>query len=139
MDIGYWIFFIKKYTPNKYLNIQYPISNIFLLIYYSLFLIHYSLFKSMSSFIIAALTFLVIPLGIFFLFGWLIFYHLKRYGLKGDITKKTANLFGAGMALVSIMIIAIFLFIDWDNINISDFIERSNINLSPTEYEYEYE
>ena len=90
-----------------------------------------------QSFIIAALTFLVIPLGIFFLFGWLIFYHLRRYGLKGDSTKKTAILFRMGIVLVSIIIIAVFFFVDWNNIAIRDFIERSNVNLSPTEYEYE--
>ena len=92
-----------------------------------------------QSFILAALTFLVIPLGVFFLFGWLIFYHLKRYGLKGDSTKKVAVFFRLSMIFVSIIIIMTFLSINWDNIAIEDFIERSNINLSPTEYEYEYE
>ncbi len=90
-----------------------------------------------QSFIIAALTFLVIPLGIFFLFGWLIFYHLKRYGLKGDLTKKTATLFKLGIVFISTIIIAVFFFVNWDNIAIRDFIEKSNVNLSPTEYEYE--
>jgi len=92
-----------------------------------------------QSFAIAALTFLVIPLGIFFLFGWLIFYHLRRYGLQGDLTKKTAAFFRLGIVFISIIIIAVFSFVNWDNIAIRDFIERSNVNLSPTEYEYEYE
>jgi len=92
-----------------------------------------------QSFIIAALTFLVIPLGIFFLFGWLIFYHLKRYGIKGDSTKKTAITFRAGIVIIAIIILLIFSFVDWDNIAINDFIERSNMNLSPAEYEYDYE
>ncbi|MEA1937122.1 MAG: hypothetical protein U9N04_03350 [Patescibacteria group bacterium] len=90
-----------------------------------------------QSFIIAALTFLVIPFGIFFLFGWLIFYHLKKYGLQGDSTKKTATLFRLGIVFISLTIIAVFFFTDWDNIAIKDLIEKSNINLSPTEYEYE--
>ena len=90
-----------------------------------------------QSFAIAALTFLVIPFGIFFLFGWLIIYHLKRYGLQGDSTKKTAVLFRLGIIFISIMIAAIFFFVDWDNIAIRDFVEKSNVNLSPTEYEYE--
>jgi len=88
-----------------------------------------------QSFIIAVLTFLVIPLGIFFLFSWLIFYHLKRYGLKGDSTKKVAVFFRLSMIFISIIIIVTFFFINWDNIAIRDFIERSNINLFPTEYE----
>ena len=90
-----------------------------------------------QSLIIATLTFLVIPFGIFFLFGWLIFYHLKRYGLKGDSTKKAAILFKLGIVFISIIIAAVFLFVDWNNIAIRDFIEKSNVNLSPTEYEYE--
>lgn len=91
------------------------------------------------SFITAFLVFIVIPLGVFFLFGWLIFYHLKKYGLQGDSTKKTANLFRAGVILISMAIITIFFFADWDNIDIGDFIEKSNLNLSPTEYEHNYE
>ena len=90
-----------------------------------------------QSFAIATLTFLVIPFGIFFLLGWLIIYHLKRYGLQGDSTKKTAILFRLGMIFISIIIIAVFFFVNWDNIAIRDFIEKSNVNLSPTEYEYE--
>jgi heme/copper-type cytochrome/quinol oxidase subunit 2 len=89
----------------------------------------------MSQLIIAALAFIFIPLGIFFLLGWLIFYHLRRYGLEGDSTKKTAIFFSAVLILISALIIAIFLFTDWNSISIEDFLEKSNINLYPTEYE----
>lgn len=47
--------------------------------------------------------------------------------------------FRLSLIFISIIIIGTFFFVDWDKIAIEDFIERSNINLSPAEYEYEYE
>lgn len=77
------------------------------------------------------LAFVFIPLGLFFLFGWLIFYHLKRYGIEGDSTKNTAYFFSIILILLSFLIIFIFLAIDWNAIDIKDFVEKSNIKLGP--------
>ncbi len=82
-----------------------------------------------QSIIINILAFVVIPLGIFFLFGWLIFYHLNRYGLKDSKSRKAALFFSFVLILISILIIFVFSFIDWNVINIGDFIEKSNLEL----------
>lgn len=74
------------------------------------------------------LAFVFIPLGLFFLFGWVIFYHLSKYGVKGDSTKNTAYFFIAVLSLISILIIIIFFSIDWNSISPDDFIEKLNIN-----------
>ncbi|MCK4525538.1 MAG: hypothetical protein KAU07_03805 [Candidatus Andersenbacteria bacterium] len=75
------------------------------------------------------LAFVFIPLGLFFLFGWVIFYHLKKYGVKGDSTKNAAYFFIAVLSLISILIIMIFFSIDWNSISPDDFIEKSNIQI----------
>lgn len=82
-----------------------------------------------QSIIINVLAFVAIPLGIFFLFGFLIFYHLNRYGLKGDKSKKSALFFSFVLILIAISIIIVFSFVDWDNISVNDFVEKSNIEL----------
>lgn len=73
------------------------------------------------------LAFIFIPLGLFFIFGWVIFYHLKKYGIEGDSTKNVAYFFVAVLSLISISIIIIFFTIDWNSISPDDFIEKSNI------------
>ncbi|MCK5466478.1 hypothetical protein KAI56_03215 [Candidatus Parcubacteria bacterium] len=82
-----------------------------------------------QSIIINTLAFIVIPLGIFFLLGFLIFYHLNRYGLKNGKSKKAALFFSSVLFLISVLIIFIFLSIDWNVVSIEDFIERSNLEL----------
>ncbi len=77
------------------------------------------------------LAFVFIPLGLYFLFGWLIFYHLKRYGIEGDSTKNAAYFFSIVLILLSLAIIFMFLAIDWNALDIKDFIEKSNIELEP--------
>ena len=79
--------------------------------------------------IIDFLAFVFIPLGIFFLFGWLIFYHLSRYGIRGDLTKRVATFFLVVLLLLSFIILYLFSTISWNEINIKDFIEISNIDL----------
>lgn len=83
-----------------------------------------------QSIIINILAFVAIPLGIFLLLGFLIFYHLNRYGLKNDKSKKAALFFSFVLILIAILIIFIFLFIDWNVVNVEDFIEKSNLELS---------
>ncbi len=85
----------------------------------------------MSFSFVDFLAFIFIPLGLFFLFGWLIFYHLKRYGIEGDSTKNTAYFFSVILILISLLIIFTFLTIDWNALDIKDFIEKSNIEFGP--------
>ncbi|MCK5412917.1 MAG: hypothetical protein KAI57_00935 [Candidatus Pacebacteria bacterium] len=74
------------------------------------------------------LAFVFLPLGIFFLFGWLIFYHLNRYGIRGDSTKKVAIFFLVVLLSLSFFILYFFGIINWNEMNVKDFIEISNIN-----------
>ena len=75
------------------------------------------------------LAFVFIPLGIFFLFGCLIFYHLNRYGIKGDSTKNVAIFFVIVLLILSFMIIYLFGTINWNEIYIKDFIKISNVSI----------
>ncbi len=75
------------------------------------------------------LAFVFIPLGIFFIFGWLIFYHLNKYGIKGDLTKKVALFFITILIFISLLITSLFLMINWNEISIEDLMEISNISL----------
>lgn len=84
---------------------------------------------------INGLVFVLIPLGIFFVLGYLVFYHLRSYGLKGDATKNTAYKFSAVLILISVMIIIVFLSIDWNAGNIEDFFSRSSQILNKDNYE----
>ncbi len=89
----------------------------------------------MSQFALAALAFIAIPTGAFFLLGSTILYHLRKYGLEGDSTKKAAMLFSAVLIFISLFIILVFFSIDWNSVNVNDFIEKSNINIYPLDYE----
>lgn len=89
----------------------------------------------MTNFIINGLLFVFIPLGIYFLLGYLVFYHLKTYGLKGDSTKKTASTFAIVLALISAAIIVTFLSIDWDVGSAEDFFSKSSQILNGNNYE----
>ena len=75
------------------------------------------------------LAFVFIPLSLFFLFGWLIFYHLTRYGIKGDSSKNISYFFLIVLIIISISIIIIFFTIDWNSFNIQDFIYKPSVNL----------
>lgn len=89
----------------------------------------------MTNLIINGIAFVLIPFGIFAIFGWLVYYHLNRYGIEGDSTKKTANLFSAVLIIISVSIVIVFLSIDWDKSNVQDFFERSKIISYPQNYE----
>jgi hypothetical protein len=89
----------------------------------------------MTNLIINGIAFVIIPFGIFSIFGWLIYYHLKRYGIEGDSTKKTAYLFTVVLIMISISIVIAFFSIDWDKSNMQDFFEKSKIISYPQSYE----
>jgi len=85
----------------------------------------------MTPFIIGFLAFIFIPLGVFFLLGGVVIFHLKKYGIKGDATKTVTSFFRAVLILMSVLIVFIFLSIDWNSVGIKDFIEKSQIDLQP--------
>lgn len=89
----------------------------------------------MTPFILAFLTFILIPFGVYFVIGWFVFYHLKNYGIRGDTTKQIAVFFSIVLTAISLLMLTIFLSINWDKVNMEDFIEKSKINLSPNYYE----
>jgi len=76
------------------------------------------------------LFFVFIPLGIFFVLGWFVFYHLEAYGLQGDASKRAALFFAVVLILISAAITMTFFSVDWNNASINDFLERSRIYLS---------
>jgi hypothetical protein len=82
-----------------------------------------------QSIIVNILAFVVIPFGVFFLLGSLVFFHLNKYGLKNDKSKKAALFFSFVLILISVLIITMFLFIDWSSVSVGDFMERSNLEL----------
>lgn len=87
-----------------------------------------------QSIVINILAFVAIPFGIFFLLGFLIFYHLNRYGLKDGKSKKAALFFSFVLILISSLIIFVFLFIDWSVISVGDFVEKSSLELDENYY-----
>lgn len=89
----------------------------------------------MTNFIINGLIFVFIPIGLYFLLGWLVFYHLKTYGIKGDHSKRTASMFASVVIFISLAIILIFLSIDWDVGSTEDFFSRSGVTLNKKNYE----
>lgn len=88
----------------------------------------------MSIALIFALILVAIPLGVFFLFSWLIIFHLKKYSL-GNSGKKTATIFSILMIAVSLLIVQKFLFIDWDKVDAKEFIQESFNSLLPEYYD----
>ena len=87
-----------------------------------------------QSLFINILAFIVIPLGVFSLLGFLIFYHLNRYGLKNSKSKKVALFFSFVLILISILVIFMFSFVDWNVASIDDFIEKSNLEVNRNYY-----
>lgn len=81
-----------------------------------------------------AMLFLVIPLGLFFLFGWLVVFHLKRYGLEGSFSKRAATIFSTGLIIISTMIVIQFLSVDWQKASPEKFIETSSNNFFHSYY-----
>lgn len=56
---------------------------------------------------------LLIPLLIFLPIGAAIVYHLRKYGLEGDSSKKLANIFIIVSLAIIILAIVAYLRIDW--------------------------
>ena len=75
-----------------------------------------------------AMLFLAIPLVLFFLFGWLVLFHLKRYGLEGSFSRRASIIFSLGLIAISAMIVIQFFSIDWKKASSGNLIERSSNN-----------
>ncbi len=73
------------------------------------------------------LAFVFIPLSLFFIFGWIISHHLHNYGIKGDSTKNVAYFFMTVLILISLIIIIIFFSINWNSLDVRDFISKINL------------
>lgn len=89
----------------------------------------------MAPIMFNSLIFLFIPIGLLFVLGSLIYFHLKRYGMEGDSTKKIIVIFPAFLIILSLLMIIIFISIDWNKASIDDFSEKSKINLYSQPYE----
>lgn len=88
----------------------------------------------MTNFIINGILFVLMPIGVYFILGYLVFYHLQTYGLAGDNTKKTAYKFAAILVMITILIIIVFLSIDWDIASIEDFFSKSDQFINKENY-----
>ncbi|MDD3190616.1 MAG: hypothetical protein PHI66_02920 [Candidatus Pacebacteria bacterium] len=67
----------------------------------------------------------------FFLFGWLVLFHLKKYGLKGSFSENAIVIFSVVMVALAVAILIKFFLIDWEAISWKDFIDRSEIKFLP--------
>jgi len=85
----------------------------------------------MTSIILPTIIFIVIPFGMFFLFGWLVLFHLKKYGLRGSFSEKAVTIFSFVMIALVIAILIKFFLIDWEAISWKDFVDRSEIKFLP--------
>lgn len=80
----------------------------------------------MGFILVYALLFLLVPLGLFALFGYLVVFHLKRYGLEGSYNQKAALVFSFGLIALSVMVVQRFCLVDWDRINPQQFMQESS-------------
>jgi hypothetical protein len=88
----------------------------------------------MNFVLLYALLFVLIPLVVYFIFAFVIIFHIKKYGMDTNINKWTILIFCLGMAAISLMIIEKFAAVDWDRIDIAGIIRDSDINLFHIEY-----
>ncbi|MFA7169467.1 MAG: hypothetical protein WC178_01305 [Candidatus Paceibacterota bacterium] len=84
--------------------------------------------------ILYAIIFLIIPLGLFSFFGWLIIFHLNRYGLEGSYNKKATLVFSIGIIAISLMTAQRFFTVDWEKINPQKFVQESANNFFQGQY-----
>lgn len=76
-----------------------------------------------------ALLFLFIPLGIFFLFSWVILYHILKYGFIKSTNKKIAFVYAFVMIALVLFLVQNFFSVNWDRASLTDFLYKSNINI----------
>lgn len=89
----------------------------------------------MSLTLLYALIFIFIPLGFYFLFAYVVIFHIVKYGLEKDVRQRAALVFCVGLLAISIMIVQKFATVDWDRASISQFMQYSDINIFYTNYD----
>lgn len=75
-----------------------------------------------------ALIFVVIPLAGYFLFAFVVIFHIRKYGMDKLFNKKAILVFCFGLITVSIMIVQKFSAVDWNKVSVARFIENADIN-----------
>jgi hypothetical protein len=83
----------------------------------------------MYNIIFYALLFLVIPLGLYLLFSWAVLYHILRYGFKKGTNRKIALIYCLVMFALSLFLIQKFFAVDWGSVNLTDFLDKFNLNI----------
>jgi hypothetical protein len=89
----------------------------------------------MNLILLYALIFVAIPLGFYFLFAYIIVFHLVKYGLEKDVRKRAALVFCIGLLALSITIMQKFFAVNWNRASITQFMEYSDINIFYTNYD----
>lgn len=83
----------------------------------------------MYSIFLYTIPFLLIPLGIFFLFSWVILYHALKYGFVKSTNRKIAFVYSLVMIALCLLIVQKFFSVGWDRASFTDFLYKSNINI----------
>lgn len=82
----------------------------------------------MSSVIFFAFLFVVIPLCAYYLFGYIVIFHIRRYGLDKPFCKQVVLVFCLGLIATSCMIVQKFTAINWKNVSLSEIVGDTDIN-----------
>ena len=77
---------------------------------------------------------LIIPLIIYIILATALIFHLKKYSLVGDITKKMTKIFLSVSIILIAAIIFAFFSIDWENFKIEELFQ--NFFYETNQYNY---
>lgn len=66
---------------------------------------------------------LIIPLLIYIILAVALIFHLKKYGLSGDATKKMSEVFMAVSIILIISAIFMFFSVDWEEFDIAELLQ----------------
>lgn len=77
---------------------------------------------------------LIIPLLIYAALSASVLFHLKRYAIAGDLTRKIAKLFIAVSVILTIFTAWSFFNVPWGELNLTDMIQNA-LNNSPVFYQ----
>lgn len=77
---------------------------------------------------------LIIPILIYIILAAVLVFHLKKYSLAGDVTKKMTKIFLTVSAILIVAAIFAFFSIDWKNFEIEELFQ--NFFFEPAPYNY---
>ncbi len=89
----------------------------------------------MNLTLIFASIFVLIALGTYLLFAFIVIFHIKKYGMDKGINRRTLLVFCAGLIAISFMIVGKFTAIDWDQADTVDPWTDSDINFFHIDYD----